>query len=351
MEMQPDLASHSLAPEAAHDDRRPPIKGVEGDVEGVHSEMQPLTAKPAHHLEEVKPKNSFDKFVAVVRKRTPDGFVNRGSQFNFGLKATADIMSVWSSVRKGSASPARLTASLITLFTEVLGVFYKEKGIPEDQEQKYKKMNAGEYLLQKTKEGFNPKDHILETVGLATIGNGIFTTISGLNQSVKTRVSWEIFQGIMTTAAGLIMSYWPNRERAWQISTAIFWTRAPVAGKQAYNAYYHGVPEKGIAKGDWQQAAKWVLNQTSNLFGVFFGGVRKLPDGTIVRIGKDEDELTPEQLMELRETSLRHPNKMHNTRDESPDTTVSSISRREIAVPQKREAVMTQEMATPHTAM
>lgn len=281
-------------------------------------------SKPRHHVEIVKPQNKFDYFVSWVRGITPESVVNRGSQFNFGFKASADIMSVWSSVRKGSASPARLVASLITLFTELLGVAYKEKGVLEEKQEEYKRMSLPSYIVEKTKEAFNPKDHILETVGLATIGNGIFTTISGFNQSVSKRISWEIFQGIMTTVAGIIMNYMPDRERAWQLSTAVFWTRAPVAGKQAYNAYFTGVPEKGIAKGDWQQGAKWVLNQTSNLFGVFYGGVRKLPDGTIVRIGKDEDDLTPQQILELKETSSRHHKSKHKNATHESDYNVNS---------------------------
>ena len=239
-----------------------------------------------------KTKGGFDNFVAWIRDKSPDWVVNNGSRFNFGFKAMADVMSLWSSVRKGSSSPARLVASVVTLFTELLGIGCAEKKITEEKQKEYSEMSVFRYGVVKTKEAFNPREHILETVGLATIANGIFTVISGVNQSVKTRLSWEILQGALTAVAGLFMTYMPDRERAWQISTGVFWTRAPVAGKQAWNAYKIGVPEKNIASGDWQQGAKWMLNQTSNLFGVVFGGVKKLPDGSIIHIGKKGEDIT-----------------------------------------------------------
>ena len=231
-------------------------------------------------------------FVSWVRDKTPASLVNSGTEANFAFKASADGLSVWSSVRKGSASPARLVASSITLLTEILGIFYKEKEIQPEKQREYREMSWPKYVLVKTKEAFNPKDHILETVGLATIANGVFTTISGIAQSSKNHSSWEKIQGAMTVVAGMLMSYMPDREKAWQLSTIAFWTRAPAAYMQAKDAYFKGNPEKNIQKGDWQQAAKWVLNQTSNLFGFFYGGVKKMPDGSIIHIGKKGNNLS-----------------------------------------------------------
>ena len=308
---------------------------------------QPETAKPAP----AKSGNPFDGMIAKVRAATPAAVVNSGSQINLGLKASADVMSVWSSVRKGSASPNRLIASLITLASEVCGVFYKEKGVSDEKQLEYKQMGLPKYIAAKTMEGFNPKDHILETNGLATILNGVFMARSGMVQSVKGKVSWELWQGVMTTAAGLFMSYMPDRERAWQISHGIFFVRAPVAGKQAWDAYFTGVPEKGIAKGDWQQSAKWVLNQASNVVAELYGGVKKLPDGSIVKLGKDSAKDLPQNMMQRKgqaqasaadASSADAPPAPDVSAQadaaQQPSTKVDAVTQREAAMPERVKA-------------
>lgn len=260
---------------------------------------QPLQAneivfsKNLGQLKSSTSENVIDRLATKIREKSPDWLVNSGTQVNFAFKASADTMSIWSSIRRGSASSWRFAGSAVTLAAELLGTVYKEKRISEERQKAYDAMSLPKYIGAKTLESCNPKEHILETVGLATIVNGVCTAISGLTQSSKKKVSWEIAQGALTAVAGIIMNYMPDRERAWQLSTAIFWTRAPVAGKQAWEAYFHGYPDRGIIKGDWQQAAKWGLNQSSNLFGFFYGGVKKLPDGTIVHIGKKGDDTSP----------------------------------------------------------
>ncbi len=303
-------------------------------------QKQPEAAKPAL----AKSGNSFDRMIAQVRAATPAAVVNSGSQINLGLKASADVMSVWSSVRKGSASPNRLIASLITLASELCGVFFKEKAVSDEKQLEYKQMGLPQYIAAKTMEGFNPKDHILETNGLATIMNGIFMARSGMVQSVKGKVSWELLQGVMTTAAGLFMSYMPDRERAWQISHGIFLVRAPVAGKQAWDAYYTGVPEKGIAKGDWQQSAKWVLNQASNVVAELYGGVKKLPDGSIVKLGKDSAANLPQNMMQRGKNKAKAdasenaaPAAQEDVKPQ-PLTKVDAVTQREVAMPERVKA-------------
>jgi len=283
----------------------------------------------------------FNGTLTWIRRYTPNFVVNSGSQFNFAFKAAADTMSIWSSVRKGSASPARLVASLTTLGSELLGMVYKEKRITEKQDQYYDSLSKPGYIVEKIKEGLNPKDHILETVGLATIANGIFTTVSGILQSSKKRTSWETFQGMMTVAAGLCMSFIRDRERAWQWSTAMFWTRAPVAGKQAWDAYYHGFPDKNVAAGDWQQAAKWGLNQTSNVFGFLYGGVKKLPDGTIVHIGKEGGDTEPRKkgrsLFEKNTADSSSVSYSKPTGESLPDYKVSSVESRRLFIDEQQK--------------
>ena len=213
----------------------------------------------------------------------------------------------------------------------LISIFYKEKTISGDQEKNYKDMGLPKYVLTKTKEAFDPKNHILETNGLATILNGGFMAMSGISQSVHGKLSAEFWQGLMTTAAGLVMNYMPDRERAWQVAHGIFTVRAPVAGVQAYNAYFKGVPEKNIAKGDWQQAAKWVFNQASNVVAICYGGVKKLPDGSIIHIGKDASDFTPQRIKGGKQIVSARPDASAENNpavqaDERPATSISGAA-------------------------
>lgn len=244
-------------------------------------------------LEQQKPRDGIDGVIARIRDKSPDWLVNSGSRISFSLKSAADGLSVWSAVRKGSQSPWRLAGSLITLAAGILGTQIPEKKIPEEKQQEYAQMSRWKYFLTKTREAiFNPKDHIAETSGFALILNGFCLAMSGIVQSSKNHKSKETIQGVMTAAAGLIMTYMPDRERAWQLAHTTFMVRSVPAAFQAHDAYFKGNPEKNIAAGDWQQGAKWILNQIANVIGTLYGGVKKLPDGSIVHIGKKGEDVT-----------------------------------------------------------
>ena len=221
-----------------------------------------------------------------VRRVTPTDIVNHGGQINFGMRAVADGFSVWSAIREGSKSPPRLIASLITLGSEVMGVFFKDNPITAEERDAYRKQSWSEYFFTKTKQSMDPVHHIGEASGMALMLNGLLTAISGIRQSTPAMRSWEIWQGVFTSVAGMFMTYMPVRERAWQLSSLTFVARTPFAWLQARRAYGYGYPDVGVKAGDWQQGAKFVMNQLSTAFGFFYGGVRKLPDGTIVRIEK-----------------------------------------------------------------
>lgn len=269
-----------------------------------YADMSPIEAEQAVPVETgrtqsaqdivaQKPHKGIDGAIANIRDKSPDWLVNHGSQVSFSLKTAADGLSVWSAVRKGSQSPWRLAGSLITLFTGFLGINIPEKAITEEKQQEYAQMSRWQYFVAKTKEAiFNPKDHIAETSGFALILNGFCLAMSGIAQSSKNYKSKETIQGMMTAAAGMIMTYMPDRERAWQLAHTTFMIRSVPAAFQAHDAYFKGNPEKNIAPGDWQQGAKWVLNQIANIVGTLYGGVKKQPDGSIVHIGKKGDDTT-----------------------------------------------------------
>jgi hypothetical protein len=244
----------------------------------------------------------FDTFVAKVRDASPAWLVNNGSRYCLGFKGSADILSVWSSIATGRKSPWRLAASLTTLGSEGLGLIYPEKDISDEQRASYRQMSPGQFVIAKTKEALNPRDYITESAGLALIVNGLFMSKSGINQSVfekalvngkfKRNISPEIWQGMFTSVAGMVMTYWPDRERAWQISHTLFNVRTIPSAFQADRAFRFGVPEKNIKPGDWQQWGKLGLNTVANVLGTFYGGIKKLPDGEIVHIGMKGDDVT-----------------------------------------------------------
>ncbi len=291
-----------------------------------HAARAPEAAQATQSLEAQpkKPREGIDGFIARVRDKSPDWLVNRGSQVSFSLKTAADGLSVWSAVRKGSQSPWRLAGSLITLVAGFLGTQIPEKKIPEEKQQEYAQMSRWKYFVTKTREAiFNPRDHIAETSGFALILNGFCLAMSGIVQSSKNHKSKETIQGIMTAAAGMIMTYMPDRERAWQLAHTTFMIRSVPAAFQAHDAYFKGNPEKNIAKGDWQQGAKWILNQIANIVGTFFGGVKKLPDGSIVHIGKKGDDVTAPRQSRRMVARERHHDIEAQT---APTTKVSDVA-------------------------
>lgn len=269
------------------------------------------TDLPEHIGKRRRALNAFDRFTDSVRRVTPAGLINNGSRINFGLKAIADSMGIASGLgivfhpnfRMDPArrSWSRVAANVPTFATLIPGIIYKEQPLSEEQIESYKQMSSMEYVGTKVKEAFHPKDHIVETVALATVANGVLTSVSGIGQSnfknfnafsagSWKKISMEFIMGAFTTVAGATLGLIPERQRAWQVSTAAFTWRIPFKATHAYTALKHGYPHANppVPKGDWFQMSNFVLQQTANIFGFFFAGIKKTEDGDIIRIGKDE---------------------------------------------------------------
>ncbi|GEM_PF-6373861 len=232
-----------------------------------------------------------------LRVATPASIINNGSRINFLLRATADVASMLSGGLYNS--PYRLIASGISLTGLGLGLVYKEKPNTEERQKRLENMPVGEYITMRIKDAFDPKNHIIATVGMATIPNGIFMALSGYKQRVPGKVAWEMYQGLMTVAAGLSLNFIPNQERAWQVATGIFIVRAPFAGIQAQTALKQGFPADHVTAprpfdmhpedwkappGDRLQWVKFILNQSCNVFGFIYGGIHKDEEGNIVSL-------------------------------------------------------------------
>ena len=238
--------------------------------------------------------NWIDSRIADIRNVSPAWLVNNGSRLCLGFKFSADGFSVASALRKKSPSPWRLRASLVTMGGEVLGMIFPEKDISDEKRASYLKMSPLQFVGTKTLEALNPRDYITETSGLALMVNGAFMAMSGKAQSSPGKLSSEIWQGLMTSAAGMIMTYWPDRERAWQLAHTTFILRSVPALEQAHKAYFTGNLDASppVYPGDWYQGVKWVLNMIANVTGTLYGGVKKMPDGSILHIGKHGEDVT-----------------------------------------------------------
>jgi hypothetical protein len=269
------------------------------------------TTEKSPEKEEYRPLNRmWSGVVDNVRHVAPEWAVNNSSQVNFALRGIGDWLSIssgnrpkaiyntetWEIIRYEKAkasSPWRKKAGAISLVSLAAGVVFPERQISEEEKDHYKQMSYGEFIPLRMKQAFMPWDNVLATVGLGTIANGYCTMRSGIEQwpslpkGVKLtpgramrQVPFEFTMGALTMLAGGIMQFMPDQEKAWQLSTSVFLWRIPAAFGQAHRAMFHGIPEKQVAPGDWQLMTKFGLQQASNVFGMFFGGVEK-HDGVI----------------------------------------------------------------------
>jgi|GEM_PF-2702630 len=230
-----------------------------------------------------------------IRHNTPAFVVNNGARYNFGVRLIADILTVMSGLRKGSESPMRSWAGVVSGTALAMGIYYNEQPPTKEEVEQVKDMSVMEYVPLQIKRAMDPEHHVTATVGVATVINGFLYMAAGRAQHVPGKIQWEMLKGGLTSAAGAALAFIPDQETAWQTSTALFWVRAPSSYINAHQAYFKGIPEKNIAAGDWMQLAKWGFNQSSNVFGMLYGGIKKDEQGRIVKVGHNEyREQTPD---------------------------------------------------------
>lgn len=247
----------------------------------------------------------FDRVTQAVRQATPAWIVNNGSRINFALKALADSMSIASSIRRGSEAPARLWANSITLASLIPGSLYQEKASSDAEDAAEAKLSPLAYVGRRLSYALNPRDHVVETVGVATILNGALTIASGAAQSSKRQLSWELVTGAFTMAAGGALTFLHDRQRAWQSWTAIFIGRTPFKVMQSEQAWNRGYTDRDIKPGDKYQGMNLAVQLFGNVFSTFYGGVKKLPDGSIVHLGRHRDQANHHDVPHTTLTTVR----------------------------------------------
>ena len=252
--------------------------------------MDPATDIPPQSRTE----QNKESFLDNVRKATPASIVNNASRLNSLIRLSADSVSIYGSIKY--PAPFRTAASAISLSALAAGIIIPEKTESQEQRDAYKRMSAPEYVGVKVSQAFDPKNHIAATIGLATIANGMLTTVQGISHTrTKGWFSKEILTGALTIAAGSALNFIPDQEKAWQISNGLFYTRLPFS---AWDAHTHHTKDGNV----WQWT-KLGLNQAANTVGVMYGGIKKDEHGNIIRV----DDTVPQQPQKQPEAKISTP--------------------------------------------
>jgi hypothetical protein len=273
---------------------------------------------------------SWDKIAEKIREVAPAWLVNHSTQLHSTMRNLADAASTASAFWDGQRNYNRLTANAISMAALIPGLFYEEKPQTREELDAYNKMGVFEYAATKVKEAFDPKHHIRETVGMATMGNGVFNSISGFLHSPKLRElktlnpltyikhgNSEFISGLLTITAGALITFVKESDKAWQLSTAVFMGRIPAKWHQAHTEYFDGSDTKSMIKingkmvneigkdgrqvyrpikpGNYWQYVSFGLQQFANILSSTMAGAHKDPvTGKIIHPGDTHNAVAPD---------------------------------------------------------
>lgn len=331
------------------------------------------------------------RFINWVRDKSPAVVVNNGARLNFLMRLPADVLTVKSGLRPGMISTfeslPRAAAGSLSGAALALGIIFNEEKQTPEEKKHLESLSTFDLIRTRVKHAFDPVHHPSATVGLATIPNGLLYMMSGKKLKKKGEINWEIVKGGLTVLGGAALNFIPDQEKAWQVSTGVFLLRAPSSFLNAWGGYFNGITREGVetyaaksalearkvagqpltteflkdyyksAPGDWALLTKFGLNQGSNVFGLFYGGVEKTADGRIVKV-KDEDEyheqtpdvgtLIPDELTEDKAASHKAHEEYEEQRHEGrlPGRPVTAV----YAKPAQMERVQEERVDRSHMA-
>ncbi len=230
----------------------------------------------------------------AIRINSPDMLLNHGTQVLFGIQVAANALGIYGVHKFYTYTPelaykkAAMNASAwSSLVTNGIGVVFEEKPMTVEDKTRYEKMSWLEYIPRRTLQALMPWDHVGATVSMGMMYGGITGMIGAP----------DMFMGAkngLTTLGGAMLCYDPDRERAWQNSSGVFFLQKLFSVNNAYRSYSTGWPDKGIAPGNWTDAAKLSLNQLSNVVGLVYGGVHVDKDGNIYKEANTTDAKNPD---------------------------------------------------------
>lgn len=240
------------------------------------------------------PDAGWSDIANAVRINSPDVLLNHGTQVLFGLQVAANLLGIYgvnkfyTYVPELAYKKAAMNASAwSSLVTNGIGVVFEEKPLTVEDRTRYDNMSWLEYIPRRTLQALMPWDHVGATVSMGMMYGGVTGMIGAPSAAMGIKNG-------LTTLGGAMLCYDPDRERAWQNSSGVFFLQKLFSVNNAYQSYTTGWPDKGIAAGNWTDAAKLSLNQLSNVVGVLYGGVHVDKHGNIYKETNTQDAKNPD---------------------------------------------------------
>lgn len=187
---------------------------------------------------------------------------------------------------------------------------------------------AGRRLFEAVQIG-NP-DTKRQQIGLGVTMAGLFSFVSGFNnidlkRGVRVNNWWHAAGGLITALSGANLLFAKTDRDGWQGFGSTLWLRLPLAGmavRRKYTSNDRWMPYLGGQ----------VMFQSAALYAYLFGGVKKLPDGTIV---ETNDSHHPTQVAEASVPKLTRKPKSEASITSAQDTPATvSASLADIAADQ-----------------
>lgn len=275
-------------------------------------------------------------WIRAIQDATPAFIINHSTQIISALRTGADITSVKNGL--SIKSPERIASGSLSVGSGMLGMYFKDQPRDNALEDAYKNMSLPSYIGTRICEGiFEPHKHITQTIGVVTLATTTLSLCSGLRKPLSAshkvdkgfvtdpKLLWEDFvklptyiKNIMTEgfngykpqgnmygpmelinaplgfAAGGVLAFAPHEEDGWKGYSSLMLARGITKIPTSIYASTHYNKIQGPLT-LWQTYERYDpvigvgLHQTANLVGLAYGGVRKLPDGTIVRIDQLND--------------------------------------------------------------
>ena len=228
------------------------------------------------------------------------------------------------------------TRSTVSGFTAwILGSILPDRNVDSNTEKSNAELwqqSPGSYIGKRLFQGIqigNP-DTKRQQIGLGVTAAGLFSAISGFNNidlltGKRFTNPAHAIGGLVTALSGANLLFANNERDGWKGFGSTLWLRLPLAGVGTWTKY--------TRNDRWgYYGAGQVTFQSAALYAYLFGGVEKLPDGTIIE-KKDGNHGVPAKpetpalkpLFEEPTTSRAPSVHIPAEKESTPKTTVAAI--------------------------
>ena len=190
----------------------------------------------------------FDAQVKLLEER---GFKDQA------LTHKVDELLKSGAMKKPALHKMRLAYLLTAVTSFGIGTIFKRKEEKQEDLARYEQMSLPEYIVERTKEGFDPVHHSRQTVGLLSAASGMMTVASALTQPGGKHQS-ELFIGSLYTVGSLLLTYMKDAGSAQQAFTAFWMARIPFIGSGAYESLALPAAFKHPLVGEMKQTPEYI---------------------------------------------------------------------------------------------